>query len=82
MDSSNNNGLPQDVLPEWLDIFRHAQAACSNNNGLAILTLKIAVNKNKPIIWVEADVRKVHPMRVAKMKMTPAVAAVLSAMVD
>lgn len=80
--ASSNGKLPEDIQAEWLDVIRHIQAACSTNNGLGIVTLKVAVNGSRPIVWVEADVKRVHPMRVAKMKMSPSIAAVLSAMVD
>lgn len=74
--------LPLDVKREWLDVIRHLQAACHGNKGYAVLNIKIAVKQNIPVLWLEADIDRIHPSKLAEVKMTPTIAAVITGLMD
>lgn len=72
----------EDVHPDWLNIIRAIQAACTTNNGLAVISIAVAVAGNDPVGWFEPEVARIHPMRLAKAKFTPKIASALLAMTD
>jgi len=57
------DGATSDIKKSWLNPIRAAQAACSGNKGLAILTLTILVDHNNPVRWMEPRLEKVHPIK-------------------
>jgi len=55
--------IPQDIKKEWLSVIRAAQAACKDNRGYAVVTLRVAVNGGIPLMWAQPSVVKLHPKR-------------------
>lgn len=64
----------EDIHPNWLNIIRAIQATCVNNNGLAVISVSVGVDGNEPTCWFEPEISRIHPMRLAKAKMTPRLA--------
>lgn len=54
---------PQDIKKEWLSVIRAAQAACKDNRGYAVVTIRVAVNGGTPLMWTQPSVVKLHPRR-------------------
>lgn len=50
-----------DIKRQWLNVIRASQAACHNNNGVGIITVRILVNGNVPLHWTEPKLLKLHP---------------------
>lgn len=67
-----------DVKPGWVNVVRHAQARCKDNNGYAVVKLVVLVNGNDPLMWFEADVSKIHPSSATKIKFSPTLAGALA----
>ena len=78
--SMQNNG--SGVSPKWANVIRALEASCQYNNGFAVVTMKIVVNTNSPVLWMEPTCAKLHPGRMAQTQMTPALAAALTAMLE
>jgi hypothetical protein len=56
-----------DISRQWMAFSRHLLAKCSGNNGFGILDVSNAVvHRGRPILWVEADFKKIHPVEVAQ----------------
>jgi len=55
-----------DIKESWLNPIRAAQAACKNNRGLAVVTMRVLVHKNDALRWSEPKLEKVHPARIDK----------------
>jgi hypothetical protein len=86
--------VPEDILWEWLEVIKAAQAACKNNQGFARFTLTVSVHKNKPVLWAPAwlttdlttlvppaySLLKLSPKRVADYEFTAETAATLMAL--
>lgn len=54
--------VTSDIKPEWLNVTRRLQAACSGYSGHAVLSMKILVDgAGIPICWSEPDRTKVEP---------------------
>lgn len=52
-----------DNVPQgWLDMARHMLSRCKNNKGIAVVEIKFLVLGNRPIMWLDADVHRVHPL--------------------
>lgn len=92
---SPNDPIPGDIHWEWLEVIKAAQAACSDNNGFAQLTLVVSVVHNKPLLWAKKGIESqdpcdlqspkykmlpLSPRRVADWKMSSEVVAALMAM--
>lgn len=55
-----------DVKPQWLNVARRLQAACSGYSGHAVLSMKILVDgAGVPVCWSEPDRTKVEPKSLA-----------------
>ena len=55
-----------DTAKQWMAFSRHLLAKCSGNNGLALVdTDTIIVHHGRPLMWVEADLRRIHPLEVS-----------------
>lgn len=70
MTDEKKSTLPQDIRPEWFNPIRSAQAACTQNNGLAVLTMQVLVSGNEPIVWLSPQLELIEPKRVAKNVVT------------
>lgn len=70
MTEEKKSSLPQDIRPEWFNPIRSAQATCTQNNGLAILTMRVLVSGNEPIVWLSPELELIEPKRVAKNVVT------------
>ena len=75
---SNQNGTE----PKWDKVIRALQGSCKYNSGFAVITLRIVVNHNSPVLWGDPDVTRLHPAAMASVQMTPALAACLTAMLE
>ena len=62
--------IPEDVQNCWFEVARAAQAACSGNNGFGLITLTVAVNQGKAVMWLPPVLDKIHPARVANVEMS------------
>lgn len=63
---SENELLPKDVKPAWLNPIRAAQAACKDNRGYAVIEIKLLVNGNEPVLWFQPIVQKIHPAKLGR----------------
>lgn len=54
-----------DIKPEWLSVARAAQAACANNHGYGVVNVTVVVTDNRPIMWMQPELKKVHPKSAA-----------------
>ena len=57
---------PEDIKDCWLNVARRAQAACHGNNGFGLMTITVAVNENKAILWLPPSMIKVEPAALAQ----------------
>jgi hypothetical protein len=80
--TKKSNGVPEDIKPNWLNVVRSAQAACKDNGGYAILTLRVAVKHNEAIMWAPPTLLKISPARMADLEISPDVLGVLSMYMD
>jgi hypothetical protein len=69
--------ITEDIKPSWLNPIRAAQAACRSNRGYAILTLKIVVDKNDPVAWLDPELSKIHPARLAGGNLSPSLLGIM-----
>ena len=70
--SSNNNKqrkflsaddpVPEDIHWEWLEVIKAIQASLKDNKGFAQVTLKVSVQRNKPILWSPPAVVPIAPL--------------------
>lgn len=74
--------LPPDVKQEWLNVIRHVQAACRENDGFAVVRLSVIVKGNTPLLWLESDVARIHPKSAANINVTPKLLMALGALAD
>jgi hypothetical protein len=80
---SLEDSSPEDIQACWLKVARRAQAACYNNGGFGLLTLTVAVNGNKAILWMPPEMTKVEPAKLAKeMEMSAETFISLAALVS
>jgi len=84
MTKRNSNGAlhlkpTDDISGEWLNAIRSAIASCSGNSGYALVNLQIAV-KDGTVIMYYPSVTKIHPRKIAGVKVTPEIAVALSAL--
>lgn len=82
MKKSDRPLLPEDVKPSWLNVIRSAQAACKDNGGYAILTIRVAVKHNDAVMWDEPVLMKVSPARLADVEVDPDILGLLLAYMD
>ena len=68
-----------DIKDSWLNPIRAAQAACSGNKGLGLVTITVLVHLNEAVRWSEPELVKVHP---AKLKTENINEEILSALLD
>jgi S1-C subfamily serine protease len=82
MSKSNNGAIhlkaTEDISGEWLNAIRSAIASCSGNSGYSLVNLQIAVKDNRVIAYYPSTT-KIHPKKIAGVKVTPEVAVALSA---
>jgi len=69
--SKTRQQITEDIKPSWLNPIRAAQATCRNNRGFAIVHLTIVVDKNDPVAWLDPELRKIHPARLADGHISP-----------
>jgi hypothetical protein len=69
-----------DLRPEWLKVARHLQSKCHDNNGYALLNITVVVKENAPLMWTIPEVRKISPMSLANIEISPTVVALLAQM--
>jgi hypothetical protein len=77
---ANNSVVTDDVKDTWLNTIRAAQAACSQNKGLALLHIFVIVDKNDPVAWAPVKLTKVHPARLADGNVNEELLALLLSM--
>ena len=69
--------VTEDIKTSWLNPIRAAQAACRSNRGFAIITLTVAVDKNDPVAWLDPEVKKIHPARLADGNLSPTLLGIM-----
>lgn len=79
---ANRDNVTEDIKPSWLNPVRAAQAACRNNKGYAVVRLTILVNKNDPMLWLEPELGKIHPARLAEVNLSPELLAAMLEIAD
>lgn len=64
---------------EWLSVTRALQATCGGgqNQGFAIIEVRIVVMGKTPMLWSEPAMTKIHPKKAAGLQMTPGLASTL-----
>lgn len=67
----------KDIKPSWLNPIRAAQAACKENRGYGVLTLRLVVNGNDPVMWEEPSLKKIHPAKLAETAVSPTLLATM-----
>lgn len=67
-----------DVRKPWINLARRLQAAASvENNGVAILTINVLIDKdNNPLVWTSPECTKIEP----RMTASSTLAAVVNAL--
>jgi hypothetical protein len=80
--TDNGQPPPLDIIPDWLNVVRAAQAACKGNDGFGVMTITVALMGNTPVLYEPKLRRKLHPSSAAKKEMTPRVAGALMALMD
>lgn len=78
----NGSDGPQDIHPDWLNVVRAAQAACTGNNGYGVMTIIVSVIGGQPVFYEPVMRHKLHPARAAKKQMTPQMAQALMSVMD
>lgn len=73
---------PQDVKKGWLNVARAAQAACSGNKGFGIISFTVVVSGNEPLIYLEPELKKIHPHSMSAGQISPALLGVLLNLAD
>lgn len=54
--------LPLDVKVQWLNVIRRLQSACSENHGIAIISISILIDEcGNPKFWTEPKMIKLEP---------------------
>jgi hypothetical protein len=54
--------VTSDVQPQWLNVVRRLQSACSGNRGHAVVSVKVLVDgTNSPVCWTEPELKKIEP---------------------
>ena len=53
--------MTQDIRPEWLNVARRLQAAASQQQGAAVISVRIVVSGISPVCWTEPEVIKLEP---------------------
>ncbi len=63
-----NKGWPDDIRPQWFNVIRRLQSvARKNNQGLAVLDVRVLVDENgTPVIWTEPNVTLLEPKRMSE----------------
>lgn len=63
-----HRGWPEDVRPQWFNVIRRMQSvARKDNQGLAVLNVRVLVDENgTPIIWTEPSVTLLEPKRLSE----------------
>jgi len=74
---ANSNVATEDIKETWLNTIRAAQAACSQNKGLAILHIFVVVDKKDPVAWAPVKLTKVHPAKLADGNVNEEILALL-----
>jgi hypothetical protein len=59
--------MTDDIQAAWKNIARRLQSiACGKNNGIAVLTIRIAIDEwGNPIAWSEPEMTRIEPKRAA-----------------
>ena len=72
---------PEDVKRCWHDMARRAQAACSGNDGLGIVTIRAGVFGNEAIAW-KATIESYDMMAERTTEISPETMGTLLALVE
>jgi hypothetical protein len=82
LSSNRPAAVPKDIIPDWYNVVRDAQAACAGNHGIARVTIEVVVMGNIPMVyWPRVDL--VRPLSaVGNATIAPRLAEIMSAMID
>jgi len=64
MEALMGDALPLDIKPGWLNVIRRLQSVTHRNNGLAVVEMKVLINKfGEPVQWTEPKLTLLEPKR-------------------
>ena len=58
-------GAAGNVESQWKSLGRHILAKAKDNNGFAIVESEIITHDGRPLLWMEANLRRIYPMSLA-----------------
>ena len=63
----DSKAWPDDIKPQWFNVIRRLQSvARENNQGLAILSIRVMVDEDgAPVIWTEPERLLLEPKRLS-----------------
>ncbi len=64
----HNKGWPEDIKPQWFNVIRRLQSvARENNQGLAVIDLRVLVDEDgTPVTWTEPRRQLLEPKRMSQ----------------
>ena len=62
--------MTDDIKKPWMSVVRATQAACKDNGGIGVVTLRVIVNGNVPIMWHQPVLEKIHPRSLVDLEMS------------
>jgi len=65
---AKQNEIPDDIHESWYGFCRSIQAQCSDNKGLAIITVEIGMMQTEAISWAIEGIKKVYPAKLSDQK--------------
>ena len=68
------------TMNNWEDVGRYAESQCVGNNGFGVITIKVAVHNNRPLLW-DATLSKFCPQNAA-FQLSPEILAALGSLLD
>ncbi len=77
---SEKGAITSDIKKSWLNPIRAAQAVCKDNKGIGIVTIRVVVKRNMPMLWTEPTLTKIHPAKAAEWNVTMEIVESLSAL--
>jgi hypothetical protein len=70
-----------DIKPGWYNVVRHMQSICTGNNtAYGVVTIKVIVKGNEPIMWEKGTLSQIQPTSMANVNLSPTLALLLSSL--
>jgi len=72
---NNDNTLPRDIRPDWLNVIRRLQSVACQQRGYAIITMSVVVDAaGRPVFWESPRMTQLEPAEGAARFMAQVVA--------